>query len=70
MPRKSKYHAPRRINIILEADLHEEAVKRADAFNFAGGFSEYVARLIAADRKRKGRSLFLSHQTRGLCRAA
>ena len=57
MPRKPKYTAPRRINIILEAALHADAVRRADDFRLAGGFSEYVARLIQADRARKGRAV-------------
>jgi len=57
MPRKSRYYAPRRINIILESALHDEAVQRADDLGFVGGFSEYVARLILADRRRKGRDV-------------
>ncbi len=57
MPRKSKYQEPRRVNIILEAHLHDAAVERAETFRLIGGFSEYVARLIAADRKRKGRAV-------------
>ena len=69
MARKSKYHAPRRINIIIEAALHDEAVQRAEAFAFEGGFSEYVARLIAADRNRKGRCA-IAAQPRALSRAA
>jgi len=57
MPQKRKYAAPRRVTIILETALHECAVRRADEFSFKGGFSEYVARLIQADRARKGRAV-------------
>lgn len=57
MPQKRKYTAPRRVTIILETALHEGAVRRADEFSLRGGFSEYVARLIQADRARKGRAV-------------
>ena len=57
MPQRRKYTAPRRVTIILETALHESAVRRADEFSLKGGFSEYVARLILADRRRKGRDV-------------
>jgi hypothetical protein len=57
MSRPAIYRAAKRINIILEADLHAIGVSKAEHHRLRGGFSEYVARLIAADRKRKGRCL-------------
>lgn len=57
MPRPKKYVSPKRINLLLEASVHQFATDRARAFNLSGGFSEYVARLIAQDSKRKGRAL-------------
>lgn len=58
MARPSKYHRPRRVNILIEESIHEFATQRAHAARLAGGFSEYVARLITQDSKRKGRAIF------------
>lgn len=60
MARPAIYHAAKRVNIIIEESLHAQALEKAADHKLRGGFSEYVARLIAADRKRKGRDLFKS----------
>lgn len=57
MPRPAIYRAAKRVNIVLESELHALGVSKANSHRLRGGFSEYVARLIAADRKRKGRAL-------------
>ena len=63
MSRRPTYRSPRRINIIIEADLHDAAIAKSKDLSFRGGFSEYVGRLIAADRKRKGRDLIKAEHT-------
>lgn len=57
MARISKYKNRKRAQLVLEADLHSFAVKRATEFRLPGGFCEYVARLIALDKTRKGVAL-------------
>lgn len=70
MPRPAIYRNPKRVNIVLEGDLHSLGQKKASDHGMRGGFSEYVARLIAADRSRKGRALFSSSVSSRLRRAA
>lgn len=57
MARPKIYSKAKRINIILEAEIHDIGVRRASEHRLSGGFSEYVARLIKADRRRKGRAI-------------
>lgn len=57
MGRTSLFVKPRRVNILIEESLHQEAKARAAEFEIRGGFSEYVSRLIKADRARKGRAI-------------
>jgi len=53
MARPATYLEPRRVNILLERKLHLKASRLAFRLGLRGGFSEYVARLIAADRRGK-----------------
>ena len=57
MGRTAIFIKAQRVNILIEKELHEAAKKRAKEFEIRGGFSEYVSRLIKADRERKGRAL-------------
>lgn len=63
MARPPIYKEARRINIVIEASLHAQGIEKAARHRLRGGFSEYVARLIVADRKRKGRALNASRPT-------
>jgi hypothetical protein len=56
MARPSIYKKAHRVNIILEKEAHQKAARKAFRLGLRGGFSAYVAQLIAADRrsKRKG----------------
>lgn len=53
MARPATYREPRRVNILIEKELHQRASRLAFRLGLRGGFSEYVARLIAADRRSK-----------------
>ena len=44
----------RNATISIEKELHRSAVQKAKTLRIGGGFSEYVARLIARDQRRKG----------------
>ena len=57
MARKAIFRHPRRVNILIEKEVHSAACKRVEQFNLRGGFGEYVTRLIIADQERKGREL-------------
>jgi hypothetical protein len=57
MGRKALFRQAHRVNILIEKTLHEDAQKRATEFGIRGGFSEYVSRLIKADKARKGRAV-------------
>lgn len=57
MARTAFYHQSKRVNILIEAALHEAGAAKAKSLDLRGGFSEYVGRLIAADRAKKGRRL-------------
>ena len=70
MARPPIYKKARRINIVLEAELHAEGVDKAAQHRLRGGFSEYVARLIAADRKKKGREILSALTSARIGRAA
>lgn len=63
MSRRRIYESPRRTNILIEESLHAEAAARAKSLGLEGGFSEYVTRLIIADRKRKGRAVTQAQRT-------
>jgi hypothetical protein len=43
----------KRINVTVEAALHEAAVKRAADLRIKGGFSELIARLCVAELSHK-----------------
>ena len=53
MARPALYRQPRRVNILIETEVHRKAARKAFRMGLRGGFSEYVSRLIAADRRRK-----------------
>jgi hypothetical protein len=57
MARPVLFIRPRRVNILIETSTHEVGKAKAKALQIRGGFSEYVSRLIAADRARKGRAI-------------
>jgi len=50
----SPYKNRKRVQLILEGSVHKAALTRVEEFQFVGGFSEYVARLILADAASKG----------------
>jgi hypothetical protein len=54
MARPRSKGTPTRVNILIDEDVWKKASARANGeYQFAGGFSEYVARLIVADLRRK-----------------
>lgn len=53
MARKFSHPELVRKNISLDKNVHKEGARRARAEGIKGGFSEYIARLIVADMKRK-----------------
>jgi hypothetical protein len=53
MARARFFENARRVNIVIERGLHEAAKARAQRYGLRGGFSEYVARLIAVDAETK-----------------
>lgn len=54
MPRPQILRDRRNVTISIEKDLHLTAGQKAKSLRLVGGFSEYVARLIARDQLRKG----------------
>lgn len=44
---------PVKVLISIQKKVHELATTKANSEQFAGGFSEYVARLLIADMKKK-----------------
>jgi len=57
MARPALFQTPTRVNIIIESEVHNQGKKRAKSLELRGGFSEYVARLIKADKARKSRAV-------------
>jgi len=54
MARTASLEKPKKATINIETELHGKAVQRAKTIGITGGFSEYVARLIASDMRRRG----------------
>lgn len=65
MARTATLIKPRNATISIETELHKIAVKRAKDTGLRGGFSEYVSRLIAADRARKNSAALRATKKRG-----
>jgi hypothetical protein len=57
MARTALFTDGKRVNILIESEVHQQGVSRAKSLELRGGFSEYVARLIKADKARKGRAV-------------
>lgn len=68
MARTASLRNPVKKTINIENDLHAEAVRKAKAMGFRGGFSEYVTGLLKDDLRRKGSNA--AKWSRGKRRAA